>query len=225
MRTEYLDWDSNFFNLRIGKLEIGKEDIKELGKLKLYIMNSFDLVYIYSKSKIAGITLVDNKRIYICRDPKKVIEDKRVNDFSGHPRDLYELAYQAGHKSRFKIDPNISEEDFNRLYNLWVDNSVNKSFADYIKVFVENGIILGFITAKQFTDKISIGLIAVDKKSRSKGIGKKLISSIISIAAANKLPIEVATQADNIVACQFYESMGFTLKDESYIYHLWTRKN
>lgn len=219
-----LEWDSRFFNLKIGKLVLDQTDDCYLESLLQESKNQgFDLLYVFTKVKIDGIKFVDQKRLYICNTPECNKVESLIEDFHGNSDLLYDLAYQAGHKSRFRIDPTIPEEDFKRLYQLWIDNSLNGSFADYVKVYFENGKPIGFITAKKKSDKLSIGLVAVDGESRGKGIGRKLLSSIIMIAAENNLPIEVATQADNTGACKFYEQMGFTINEETYIYHIWNK--
>ena len=224
MNIERLNWDSDFFNLKIGKIVLDKRNTPVFSNVRTLLDNSdFDLIYIFSKNKIKELEAVDRKITYICEIPNCVTNDKSIVDYTDDPDSLYDLAYQSGHKSRFNIDPNISDYDFRRLYRLWIDNSINKTFADYIKVYMQDGKPLGFITAKNYTDKIQIGLIAVNTTVRGKGIGKNLINSIMAIAKEHHLPVEVATQADNIGACRFYESNGFSILDQCYIYHYWTK--
>ena len=226
MKIQKLEWDSKFFNRRIGKLNLSQPKGCVLDEIKAYLLDTdFELIYVFSESKIDNIEAIDKKVIYINTTPKTADNDRSIIDFSGNPDILYHLAFQAGHKSRFKIDRNLANGDFERLYRLWVDNSINKSFADYIKVYIADNKPIGFITAKRHSDKISIGLIAVDYNSRGLGIGKKLMISIMNIAAQEHIPVEVATQADNVGACRFYESLGFTIQDTSYVYHFWTENN
>ena len=226
MKIQELEWDSKFFNRRVGKLTLSQSKKYELNTIKQSLFDSdFDLIYIFSDSGIDGIEAIDKKVIYINLAPQADINDMSIIDYFGTSDILYPLAYQAGHKSRFKIDSNIENDDFERLYRLWVDNSINKSFADYIKVYVQDHKPIGLITAKRYSNKISIGLIAVDNEHRGKGIGKKLMNSIMNIASKENLSVEVATQADNIQACRFYERLGFSIQDTSYIYHFWTRNN
>lgn len=225
MKIEYLDWDSEFFKLYIGKTILEDNSKLDFRNIKENIASSiYDLVYIFSKKRLDVINPIDQKRTYIWQPSIVLSPDNSIVNFVGSPNSLYELAYQAGHKSRFKLDSNISEFDFKRLYRLWIDNSLSGSFADYVKVYMANEMPIGFITAKRYLDKISIGLVAVNNDTRGKGIGKKLMASIMSIGANENIPIEVATQGENVGACRFYESLGFIVKEESYIYHFWNSK-
>lgn len=220
-----LEWDSHFFNLKIGKLFSNEHDRVDINKIREKVVNEdYDLVYLFSQNKIEAINPVDLKITYICYTSQELENEDLISEFKGLPELLYELAYQAGHKSRFKIDDRIPDNEYKRLYRLWIDNSVNRSFADYVKVYWEDAKPVGFITAKKDINKISIGLIAVDNDNRGKGIGKKLMASIMAIGAKENLPVEVSTQAANIGACRFYESLGFIVKEKSYIYHFWNTK-
>lgn len=222
MKIDDLEWDSEFFKLHIGKMVIEDTSKLDFYELKDIVDTSeYDLVYIFSKKRLNGENPIDQKRTYIWQPSSMLVVDDSIVNFIGSPDTLYELAYQAGHKSRFKLDSNISESDFRRLYKLWVNNSLNGSFADYVKVYIENGTPIGFITAKRYSDRISIGLIAVDSYARGKGVGKKLMASIMALGDKENIPVEVVTQADNVGACRFYESLGFAVKEESYIYHIW----
>lgn len=225
MKIDDLNWDSEFFKLHIGKIVLDVTSKLDFYEIKDYVSASeFDLVYIFSKKRLDGINPIDQKRTYIWQPSSTLVVDNSIVNFVGFPDTLYDLAYQAGHKSRFKLDSNISESDFRRLYRLWIDNSLNGSFADHVKVYMANRVPIGFITAKKNPDRISIGLIAVNSEARGKGIGKRLMASIMDMGDKVNLPVEVVTQADNIGACRFYESLGFVIKEESYIYHFWNSK-
>ena len=227
MNIEDLEWDSEFFKLRIGKIDLGDTNKLDFGEIKnLVKITGYDLVYIFSKNKLDEINHVDHKRTYTWNPSSRLVAENSnsIENYEGNPESLYNLAFQAGHKSRFKLDSNISESDFRRLYSLWIDNSIKGLFADYVKVYKANDSPIGFITAKKYTDRISIGLIAVNINYRGKGIGKKLMASIMAMGVNQNLPVEVVTQADNIAACRFYESLGFIVKEERYIYHYWISK-
>jgi ribosomal protein S18 acetylase RimI-like enzyme len=70
----------------------------------------------------------------------------------------------------------------------------------------------------------SIGLIAVNEKTRSKGIGSKLIAAADAFYHANGIgQSTVITQASNIQACRFYEKAGFQVIKKEYVYHWWLK--
>ena len=67
MTVSYLQWDSNFFGLRIGKAEIySVDDIENLQSMELELRNQYDLIYIfnYTNKKVDFATLVDIKVDY-----------------------------------------------------------------------------------------------------------------------------------------------------------------
>ncbi len=111
------------------------------------------------------------------------------------------------------------------LYKLWIDNSLNKRIADVLYVYLsETKEVLGMVSAKCNDDIVSIGLIAILDEARGQGIGSKLISAIenyaISIGCSK---LYVTTQGDNKIACSFYESCGFLIRQEQFVYHIHTK--
>lgn len=227
--SEILNWDSDFFGFKVGRIVINDirseviiNDItylKEKGCALIYLISPEPLDIRYSGAQ--DINLVDIKRSYILEKPKIIPVRNIVRAYTGNSEVLYNLAFQAGEHSRFKVDKNITDNDFKRLYRLWIDNSLSKDFADYTLVINSKDNPMGFITAKIKNHELSIGLFATNAEYRGRGIGTSLIQSIINEGALKELAIEVTTQASNKTACKFYENKGFKLNSEEYIYHVW----
>jgi dTDP-4-amino-4,6-dideoxy-D-galactose acyltransferase len=235
---EILEWDSVFFGYKIASIhssKLGSHDlnriITELGK------NGFRLAYCFvdpddetsiSSIRNASGLLVDEKITYF-------IEGFGESEASGSTHiKLYNLTYpsenlkalalQSGLFSRFKVDPNFQNNEYENLYVEWIKNSVIKKVADEILVYFEGDDEKGFITLAVKKDIGSIGLIAVDEKERGKSIGRKLINaSFAFFKEKNVNKIEVVTQKANKAACLFYESLGFEVKNIINIYHLWIK--
>lgn len=234
-----LIWDSEFFNLKIGLIEI--ENQANLSELK---NGDFDLIYVFSKEIIDlqnisfELTLVDEKIKFLKQigiqelGPTSQLE---VKEFSNDDFDLLsenqkleflDLVFLSGHLSRFKIDQNFPENSFERLYMEWINKSLKQ---ENIKVFVvqERTKIVAFATLEIFNDlKLSkIGLIAVDIDYQGLGIGKQLLNAIQSVSMRlNLKSMVVKTQANNIRAMQAYSKFGFNIAKRTYIYHLWNNK-
>ena len=232
-----LEWDSAFFQKKIAYIEYSntkkKQDIKEIkAEIDRLQQIESECIYLFSCDQLNldeyNAYLVDIKRTYILNDPVYIETKDSLNIvkpvYKGDFSDLYGLAIQSGEYSRFKIDPNFSEADFIRLYHKWIENSVDAGFADYVIVAIDNAPI-GLITAKKKDDRIIIGLLATDSKYRGQGIGTRLIQEIKNEAYKNSLKLEVVTQADNKIACDFYEKMGFRKANDTYIYHIWRTIN
>lgn len=225
----YLTWDSEFFGKQIAFIEgFTATDMQIDAEIARYKKLGIDCVYLYTRKPVSlsgyDSVLADKKRIYVLENPmfdkcdNRHIMSKPM--YEGHPSELYDLAFQSGEHSRFKVDTHFSDDEFCNLYRKWVDNSLQEGFADYVLVALDPQPV-GFITAKLKGDRIVIGLFATDRKYRGRGIGSRLMQEIINEASTKKLKVEVVTQADNKAACDFYEGKGFKKVDEQYVYHIW----
>ncbi len=229
--VRYLDWDSDFFSMKIASISMSVWDEVffryNIEKLRL---EGVDLVYFFLDDNKYSLPtfhspdkclLVDTKRIYKFHDMVDVLIDSNIELFVDDPSELYELAIQAGVDSRYRLDPNFDSGEFERLYKTWIDNSLNGSIADYVLVYKKNGAKVGFITLRCRVNCMSIGLIATDKSYRCLGVGTSLLNVAKHYAFTHHLPLEVATQAHNQSACIFYEKNGFLQQSQSLVYHIW----
>lgn len=230
--AKILDWDSDFFKMRIASVSMNSwnevflnESIQQFKKeevrlIYLFLRNGVTLSDSYiSKYKF---NLVDRKRTYIL---KKIQDNELLPNiviYTGDASALYDLALQAGVDSRYRVDPDFPNEDFERLYKTWIDNSLTGVMADYVLAYrMSSGKLGGFITLKKRTDSLSIGLVATDISCRRIGIGKALMNAAKHYAYVNHLFLEVTTQADNAPACSFYENNGFVMQSQTTVYHIW----
>ncbi|WP_396187063.1 GNAT family N-acetyltransferase [Flavobacterium sp.] len=225
MRIKHLDWDSSFFNKKIGLLELSNDsNFSE-------IQNDFDLIYVVSDKDIA-IEIKDYKQSH---SENKIVFSKKIfqkNDSTDAniflvledsiKDEIYELAFESGRFSRFILDPNFGQLEFEKLYKKWVDNSFNKEFADAILVYKEQNKILGFVTYKVWDKQATIGLIGVCSKHQGKGIGKNLIQSVeIELANKGVSELRIPTQLQNEKACFFYTKMGYEIIENKILKHYW----
>jgi dTDP-4-amino-4,6-dideoxy-D-galactose acyltransferase len=233
--VQYLSWDSQFFNRKIGKIETEapQESGRLMDVLKQARNENYQLLYIYSKDLLdntafdgSSVQHVDLKRTYSLdihgtvaepQDPNIAIF-QRSNDASA----LYELAYQSGEYSRYRVDHRFGENDFRKMYRQWIDNCLTGKMADVVFIYTLNGIINGFITLKKQGNDATIGLIATSKEKRNQGIGKSLLNHARSYAEGLGMStLFVTTQGGNSNACRFYERNRFLLESELNIYHCW----
>ena len=225
MEIKPLDWDSNFFNKKIGLLDLSKDcDFSE-------IQNDFDLIYVLSDKDIA-IEIPNYKPSY---SENKIVflfflfqknESTYVTIFSeleDSPRkEIYELAFESGKFSRFKLDTNFHQTEFEKLYKKWVDNSFNKDYADAVMVYKEQNKVMGFVTYKVWDTYATIGLIAVCSKHQGRGIGKKLIEYVENeLANCGIDELRIPTQLQNEMACLFYTKMGYKIIENKILKHYW----
>lgn len=224
MGIKRLDWESDFFGFEVG--EIFDETIIEgLNKYKLVIAKQ-------SKDKELLIKNFEKRfqETKVVFEKKLSINNFKANldsiiDFDNSPicsTFFYSLAFESGKQSRFKLDVNFSQKNFELLYSKWVDNSVNKNFADkifYTKAFDE---VTSFVTIKLSEKYANIGLIAVSKNTQGIGIGKILLSKVEDYCVDNNIyELRIPTQKENLLACAFYYKNGYQIIEETIIKHYW----
>ena len=226
MKIKYLDWDSSFFNKKIGELEIDNstDHFPEL---------DYDLLYVKQKKKFE-LNLPGYKEFY--NETKltfsKTLESKTrptdKNIFSAlqwadiEVEQLYDLALESGKESRFKLDKKFTKTEFTELYKRWVDNSLNQKIAKDVLVYCVKEEIRGFITSSVTDENASIGLVSVSPQEQGKGLGTKLIIALEE--ELKKLEIKnltVQTQEHNNGANKFYKKNGFKIIEKKIIKHYW----
>lgn len=229
MKTKRLGWDSLFFNLEVAEAEISSSEID------LSSLQNFDLIY----TKSAQDFQLDTKDFTIGATEEKVVFSKNLTsqtenfkknapihsvfELESYTKEtLYDLAFESGKYSRFKIDTQIPKGKFEELYRLWIDNSLNKSFADFFVVWIEETKILGFVTLKLHPTYGQIGLIAVAPNQQGKGIGTQLIKVSEEYCTQNNIfELKIPTQKQNVEACSFYHKLGYKIVENTYIKHVW----
>ncbi len=224
-------FDSALFGYAVGSVFVETLQKKELYKIiEKAKEDKYHLLYLKSRElfdfEMEGETIifVDEKTTFkkiIHRN--SIINDTAITLVKKYSKDLYELTLESGHSSRFKIDPNFKNGEFEKLYQCWLENSLSGEIAD--KVFVVNNAIgkpCGLLTLAKKKEKAVIGLVAVNEKK--KGIGRRLIQeAFIQTQRWDLTQLEVTTQGQNKGACRFYEACGFKKKEVVYVYHWWNK--
>ncbi|MER0438984.1 GNAT family N-acetyltransferase [Emticicia sp. W12TSBA100-4] len=228
-----LTWDSDFFNKKIGRIDITDDYTFLVENLEKAFQQGYNLIYVFG-NKNTNIPseileefngkIVDNKITYSAKiedlRTKTTIEIKEFKEQNGNK--LYELAYLSGTHSRFRLDEDLSIENFKRLYREWIDKSVSHQIAEKVFVYEENKQIKAMVTLGIKEKTANIGLIAVDKTLQGKGIGMSLIDACVQCCKIEGIiSLDVPTQLENTQACRFYEKCGFTEKSVQNIYHFW----
>lgn len=232
---ELLNWDSQFFGFKVARIINPNIDSKQIinNTLSALSKDKVKLIYIVldEQNLKANLLLSEfNRPITTNVTFKLKISETPIESFEGVEHyqndkiedELFDLAIQAGHDSRYKLDLDFEQGEFERLYRLWIENSVNKTIADFVFVYRNAGKVKGFVTLKINNDSGVIGLIAVDETTRGLGIGKKLVYKVFqTLAELNVEHCFVATQKDNLGAVKFYESLGFSVLKSEVYYHIW----
>jgi len=235
MKIDYLTWDSSFFEKKIGKMDINDHDgldpstIVALGKEQ-----AFDLIYgfnnLHESSPISlhpafkdwYVTTNILYTIHIDEQKFESIPFIRTTFTEQDILPLLKLGLEAGHSSRFRIDSRFPDGSFEKLYHIWVTNSLDKIIADEVFIYDDGAGVLGFVTVKLNETVGTIGLIAVDADARGQRIGAKLIEAICNYCQNKGInTIQVSTQMENVGANNFYKQQGFVPLSQTEIYHFW----
>ena len=231
MKINLLEWDSTFFQIKIGEIfiENDEDDPIELGDF------NFDMILAKGEREFM-LNITGFKNSY---NGSLILFEKNIKTFSNNDvanintvkegdhyniEELYEIAYESGKFSRFKMDRNFDQDAFKNLYMKWVENSLNSTFADEFLVFKDRENILGFITFKIQNGSCDIGLLGIKPGEQGKGIGGKLLAAVENkVLPQGVQNIKVKTQQVNVPAINFYEVKGFREKRKNFIKHYWKK--
>lgn len=228
--VQKLQWDSDFFGLRIGRTDISSnEGWNMLRQDASSWRKQYDLIYVFSERELPidgdKVRLVDTKTIYAKSIDASAIMPSAIEQYM-EPipnADLYRLALISGVYSRFRLDDNLSIESYECMYRCWIERSVDGSMADLVFVHRTKNQIDGMITVKIETDMAYLGLMAVDEGMQGKGIGSMFIKTVEAYLQTKTTVrhLKVATQWANKPACHLYEKNGFVVEEKTNIYHWW----
>lgn len=219
-----LEWDSLFFNLNVGELSIN-DYIDSL------YYSDYDLLYVISSDdfdlKLKGFKNSFSEQKIKFHKELKELQQLSDNVFSYNETDyeiqeVYELAYESGKHSRFLLDKKFSPKKFKELYKIWIDNSISQKFADDVLLYKSEGKPVGLLTYKTTEKNAFVGLIAVSFEQQGKGIGGIMLTHLETVLYAKGIyNLTIPTQGQNEQACYFYNKIGYSISEKTYIKHYW----
>jgi dTDP-4-amino-4,6-dideoxy-D-galactose acyltransferase len=229
-----LPWDTEFFGYRIARVTPESDERSAFDRI-LETINSEQvrLTYFFVSPDApdlnrmitdSGGLLVDQKLTFSKRPGKHAGYANEITEYQGRgeEKELLELALHAGTYSRFRLDVNFKNGEFARLYQRWLQESLNGTIAFKVLVSRVQGKISGLLTLGVKDDYADIGLLSVDKECSGMGIGTDLVSYADNLACLKQYDkIKVVTQKQNERACRLYRKCGFEVESEVNIYHLW----
>lgn len=232
MSVEFLSWDSNFFGYKTGQIvlhgdtRINLSDV--LNQNKEYRLLYIRCVPSHPQQKqitdLGGI-LVDEKVTFvqdIPSPPYQYSENVVLYPNTEPVPEIIALGLASGIYSRFKVDKNFKNNEFERLYEIWIRNSTNKTIARHVITYQKGEKYIGLLTLGEKNKRADIGILAVDEQYRGLGVGKSLVQKAFELSAQmGHKQLQVVTQKANVKACKFYERVGFYVDNVENIYHVW----
>jgi ribosomal protein S18 acetylase RimI-like enzyme len=237
--VNFLDWDSDFFSLRIGRIYEQKMTQQLLSSVDAWCCNNrIDCLYFLADSSdTASVTLAENAGFHLT--------DLRITlniDLSpgsspwlpeypfvrlSKPEDIPFLRLMASvnHRdSRFYHDGGFSHTRCDELYATWIEKSCN-GYAESVLVADKGDGAVGYISCHLREGGYGqIGLVGVSGHCQGEGIGKCLLQESLRWFATNGVKtVEVVTQGRNVGAQRLYQKNGFSTRAIQLWYHKWFR--
>jgi len=237
----FLPWDTAFFGKRIAQVNAHRLSSQMVdGVLEWCATHAIECIYLLADSDHAetvrlaeeyGFRLVDIRITLQCntRDARA----RSINDFSQRVRvrparqsdaaTLKAIARTSYNDSRFYFDPCFPAESCAALYETWIERSC-EDYADVVLVAEVNDQSVGYVSCHlpSNTQGGQIGLVGVESRNRSYGVGQTLIQySLRWFCEHGVEEVKVVTQGRNIAAQRLFQSCGFLTHSVQLWYHKW----
>jgi len=238
---KFLDWDSEFFGINIGRLEKGYIESRDISTIQqeCHVTNINCLYWLADPSNPFPIQIAEdfgfnyvNARLTLSHDQTNesdqdgqyILSNHHIRTVNSHDlSQLKSIARISHHNTRFYADPNFSRDDCDRLYERWIENSVS-GFAKQVFVAenLTNHHAEGYITCHLENAKGEIGLLAVHPLARNQNLGYQLVKTALDWFLRNGAKeIEVVTQWSSRPAVNLYQKAGFKTHNFQLWFHKW----
>lgn len=226
MTIQKLDWDSEFFGRRIGRIKVDC-----LGAELREFQCVFDLIYVETTCENDCCAPPSHpewfdagRKLTFATATCEGRLDAAITQLTTRSPELQELAWLSGHQSRYRLDPNFTEEEYRRLYTRWIDACLEGQWDATILGIERHDELAGFVTVESMADHARIGLIAVHSDHQGQGLSSQLIRAAKVIAKeTGHEELRVSTQHTNEAAVHAYLNRGFDPLSSVQHYHWWMK--
>ncbi len=240
IKINFVPWDSDFFRMKIGKIEISSTEEKLVfNEFEESVRQSgYDLLYIYSDISLSPMDYLKNVDIrhvdtqaYLQMIMPKVelFEYELVTDNNLHNYtkidDLYKISDEIVSKSRFSYDLKISKQKVIGLYRKVIENSLNRSFGDGLILVIGDNREAAGLFALGIDENIGKELlIGVKESHRGKGIGRILFNKSLNYWKNRGVKeIRTVVSKKNPDSLNFHLKLGYNISKIKKVYHLWLK--
>jgi len=237
----FLQWDTDFFEHRIGRLNASRLDATTLAQVEAWCAREhIECLYFQADSnhpptirlaQCCGFELVEVRLIFERHlkdwEPQTRLKGSetaliRPADRADIPA-VQAIAQNSYVDSRFYFDYRFAETKWQAYYRTWVKNSL-EGRAEMALVAEQGGQIVGYITGVPAKDKSEMmyELTGVDPAVRRSGIGQELFRSGMDWCVQHGIEsIWVATQGRNVPTQRMIQRNGFITRNCFLYYHRW----
>lgn len=231
----YLEWDSQFFQRRIARLNRHRLDHATMAECAHWCQHHrIDCLYFLADSNDLETPRLAEANDFHLTDIRMTLgrmvapEDFAANSFDGfrHAREddlraLRTIARTNHRDTRFYFDGHFEQEKCDLLYATWIENSF-RGFAQAVLVAEADGEPAAYLTCHLNDRASQIGLVGVGESHRGKGLATKLVHAFLSWSREHGARRAlVVTQGRNLPAQRLYQRNGFTTSSVDLWYHRW----
>jgi len=230
-----LPWDSEFFDLRIGRVispvltpadtAAAERWARHNRVVVLYALVDINDHASRASVEASGFRAVDT-RLTLRRTvgpPVAAVEDVPIRQAAASDAHaLGALARQSHRNTRFYADGGFDRDRCDELYAVWLVQALSEDDA-IVFAAVDDGVVTGYFSLHQLSSpECRVGLVAVAPEARGRGVGRALMAAAVRSAAQHGAKeMSVVTQGDSTVAVHYYESAGFRPVRAEVWYHRW----
>lgn len=232
----YLEWDSEFFELRIARLNRSRLDdaiLKET--LSWCRANHIDCLYFLADADDARTCRIADRNGFFQADVRMTFERSvSLNELNPPPGDSVRLAREEdfpalraiardGHRdTRFYFDEHFDRAKCDLLYETWIENSL-RGYAQAVLVAEVDGRVAGYVTCHLRGEESQLGIIGVAAGRQRSGLGTKLVRHFLAWSVREGArQATVVTQGRNVAAQRLYQRNGFVTASCQLWYHRWS---
>lgn len=239
---QFLEWDSNFFGQRIGRINSYHLDLISLENVLTWSKeHQIDCLYFQAAADDAQtIRLAEENQFHLVEI--RLIFERHLQDWRPETRahdapgvliravqkqdlaTLQEIAAYSYLDSRYYFDRCFAQEKWQAYYSTWVQKSCSGS-ADMALVAEVNGEAIGYITGtinKDAPDQGIYELTGVRPDMRRNGVGQELFRSGLDWFVQHGVRhVHLATQGRNIPTQRMVQRNGFITQACRIYYHKW----
>lgn len=234
---EYLEWDSQFFGVRIARALATRLDEKLAAELQLWCSaERIECLYFLADSSDQRTAMLAQEIGFRFVDVKVTLVGAGVDVDSGEHGAAFTvrraedsdipalraIARNAHRDSRFYYDGHFPREKCDELYETWIEKSV-RGWAAHAMVADGGGGPEGYLTCNlRQGGEGEIGLVGVAEAARGRGVGTRLVTHSLQWFARNKAKtVSVVTQGRNVSAQRLYQKCGFVSQSVGIWFHRW----
>ena len=139
--------------------------------------------------------------------------------------EMIRLVFDAGHASRYRLDPLVPDTAFATVYRDWIDrNCCSPDGTVVLVASLDNFPFAGLLSGSIRKDAAIIELLSVSDNCRRQRVARALVTRFERWAEGRGVQrFEVVTQEGNLSACRFYEACGFVEGEVERLHHIWVR--